>query len=129
MILRLPIQPISLNYNIISVFMLISFSFQIVTGIFLVCFIAPMRFSFFKCGTLMRDVLMDGLFAISRKRSLVLFHRSICPFISRTFLWFLFLSADYYGVRCSNIIINDNNFFLGYVLHGVKCHIGQLRNN
>ena len=45
--------------------MLIGISFQIVTGIFLVCFIAQMHISLFKCRTLMRDVLMDGLYVTS----------------------------------------------------------------
>lgn len=40
------IQPASLNYNTTSVFMLGCFSVQIVTGIFLVCFIVLMHISF-----------------------------------------------------------------------------------
>jgi hypothetical protein len=49
MIQLLPIPPITLNYNITLVYLLARFGIQIVTGIFLVMFIALMHFSFLKC--------------------------------------------------------------------------------
>jgi hypothetical protein len=71
---------------------------------------------------------MVGFYVISCKWRFFLFYCSICSLVPWSLLWILFLSADCYGVGRYNFIINDYYSFLGYVLHGVKCLIGLLRN-
>lgn len=121
------IQPVTLNYNIILVYMLSCIVLQIITGIFLVCSIVLMHTSFSQCRTFMRDVLMDGLSDIPCKRSIFLLHRGIRAYIQGNNVRVLLLSDNIYGVRCYNFITYDFNIFLGYVLHGVKCLIGLQR--
>jgi hypothetical protein len=126
----LHIRPINLNYNIILVFMLSYIIVQIISGIFLVMFYCSnASMAFISVEHIMRDVRMVGLSDTSCKWSFILLHRSLRAPISRIFLWLVFLSEDYSGVRCNHIITNDHYVFLGYVLLGVKCLIGQLRNN
>lgn len=123
-----PTPPASLNYNITLEYMLSCISIQILTGIFLVCFIVQMHIGISERWTLMRDVLMVGLYDISCKWSLLFFHSCLCTFIPRLILRVLFLSDVFFGARCNYFIINDHNLFLGYVLHGVKWVIGLPRD-
>ena len=109
-----------MNYNTTSAFMLSCVGFQIVTGIFLVCSTALMHISLSKRRAFMRDVLMGGLLDTSCKWRFILLHCGIRPFITRIILRILFLSDDSYGVLVYNLITNDSNFFLGYVLLGDK---------
>jgi hypothetical protein len=83
--------------------------------------------AFLSVEHIMRDIRMAGLLDTSCKWSFFLLYRSIFTPFSWNFLWILFLPEDYYGVRCNYIIIDDYYFFLGYVLLGGKCLIGQPR--